>query len=577
MVPGSARIWIAVNDPTSTKKETRKYDNSPLKKINRPVGSAADNGRQRRRTQRHHKQTTQIGQPIMHFNSRIRNFSLAAVIGCVALLSVGAASAQQPIAPAATLKVAPATIVDAQPNYVMEQPAPPREIPFRPTMDRTAYDAAKARAANSYAPGAVKPFTEAFAPLATPFIKLTNFNAHSSTEGLRPPDTHGAVGTTHFVQITNSHIDMWTRQNTVVLPLAKSVTLATFFNYTAQTLFDPRVVYDSTWNRWIVTAEAFPESATVQRFFIGVSTSANPTSSFFIYNLNVNLFANNNFWDFPQLGMDQDAVLITANIFNGNTFLGADFFAVAKARLYNGLGFSVPVFTGLDGTLAPPIVRDQNSSTFLIAAPPSGNTLFKYIAMNTSKIPTLAGPVNISVPAYTVPPSAHQPGTTKLLDTSDSRFVNASTQNGDDLWQTHTIALGAFPSPKFYRLNTSTNTVGQSGFYFASATSDDFNASIAANSVGNCFVTYTSTDASVGRNAQVRLSGKLSADAGISAGPNAFTSPTFYHPSTDNPERWGDYSAVTTDPLNAANAWLVNEKVNPGGLLWGSRIVRFGF
>src|SRR5207248_8923883 len=122
--------------------------------------------------------------------------------------------------------------------------------------------------------------------------------------------------------------------------------------YTAQTLFDPRVVYDSTWNRWIVTAEAFPESATVQRFFIGISTSADPTQPFFIYNLNVNFFGNNNFWDFPQLGMDQDAVLITANIFNGNTFLGADFFAVAKARLYNGLGFSVPVFTGLVGTLA---------------------------------------------------------------------------------------------------------------------------------------------------------------------------------------------------------------------------------
>jgi hypothetical protein len=51
------------------------------------------------------------------------------------------------------------------------------------------------------------------------------------------------------------------------------------------------------------------------------------------------------------------------------------------------------------------------------------------------------------------------------------------------------------------------------------------------------------------------------------------TSPAFYHPSADNPERWGDYSAVTTDPLSSTNAWLVDEKVNPGGLLWGSRIV----
>ena len=103
----------------------------------------------------------------MHFDSRIRNFSLAVVIGCAALLSVGAASAQQDVAPAATLEVAPATVVDAQPNYVMEQPLPPQAIPFRPTMDRTAYDAEKARA-NSYAPGAVKPFTEIFAPLQLP-------------------------------------------------------------------------------------------------------------------------------------------------------------------------------------------------------------------------------------------------------------------------------------------------------------------------------------------------------------------------------------------------------------------------
>ena len=508
----------------------------------------------------------------MQFKSRIKNLSLAAIIGCVALLSVGPSEAQQPLAPTATLEVAPATIVEAEPNYVMELPLPPREIPFRPTMDRSEYDAAKARA-NFYGPVAAKPFTETFAPLATPVIRLTNFFGHTQSQGLRPPDTHGAVGYTHFVQVTNSHIDMWTRQNSPGLPLAKSVTLATFFNYTAQVLFDPRVVYDSTWNRWIVTAEAFPESSTVQRFFIAISTSYDPTKPFFIYNLNVTFFVND-FFDFPQLGMDQDAVLFTANIFNGNSFHGADFFAVAKARLYNGLGFSVPVFTGLVATLAPPIVRDQNASTFLIAAPPSGTTLSKYTVTNTSRAGIgLTGPVSITVPSYSVPPAARQPGTTKLLDTSDSRFVNASTQSGNDLWQTHTIALGSFPAPKFYRLNTSANTVNQSGFYFGSSTSDDFNASIAANDAGNCFVTWTSTDASVGTNAQVRLSGKLSADAGIAAGPTAYTSPLFYHASADNPERWGDYSAVTIDPLGGA--WLVNEI--EFGVIWGSRIVSFDF
>src|SRR5262249_46482027 len=128
-------------------------------------------------------------------------------------------------------------------------------------------------------------------------------------------------------------------------------------------------------------------------------------------------------------------------------------------------GFTVPVFTSLAGTLGPPIVRDQNASTFLIAAPTSGTSFSIYTVTNTSRAGIgLTGPVSITVPSYSVPPSAHQPGTTKLLDTGDSRFVNASTQSGNNLWQTHTIALGSFPAPKFYRLDTHVNMVSQSVF-----------------------------------------------------------------------------------------------------------------
>jgi hypothetical protein len=43
MVPGSARNWIAVNAAKHSKpkkNENKKYDNSTLKKINRPVAFA---------------------------------------------------------------------------------------------------------------------------------------------------------------------------------------------------------------------------------------------------------------------------------------------------------------------------------------------------------------------------------------------------------------------------------------------------------------------------------------------------------------------------------------------------------
>jgi hypothetical protein len=501
-------------------------------------------------------------------------FTVAAAIA--AIMWCGQLGAQ-PIAPQFMLQVGAATEVQAEENYVMQQPAVSSGVRFRSTIGTSAYAAAKQAAAN-YSPLALRSATNGPAPAAPPTTIFQNFDGASDVDGLRPPDTHGAAGLKHFVEVTNSHINVF---NKSTLALAKSVTLATFFNYTARTLFDPRVVYDSTWNRWVVTADALAESTTVQRFFIGISKTSNPTKGFYIYNVDVDFFNNDDFWDYPQLGFDQDAVLFTANIFaSDDAFRGADFFAVAKARLYNGLGFSSPVFTGLVGTLAPPIVLDQNGNTFLLAAPTSGTTFTKYTVTNSSRSNIGLTSSTITVPNYTIPPDAPQSGTTDKLDTSDCRFVNASTQNGNDLWQVHTISASNMPTPDFYRINTSTNTIAQgggaSGLFFLNGTSHDWNASIAANTAGDAFVTWSSSSTSV--NARVVFSGKQNADATIAlnSGVVGFTSTTFYNPSSDNPERWGDYSAITIDPSNTSRAWLVNEKINTTAL-WGSRIMQVGF
>jgi hypothetical protein len=399
-----------------------------------------------------------------------------------------------------------------------------------------------------------------------------NIAGATDVDRLTPPDTHGAIGRDHFVEVTNSHIDIFVRNN----PSQRtSISLAAFFGYTARVLFDPRVVYDSVWNRWIVTAAAFQESSTRQLFFVAISITANPLGAYFIYPLNVN-FAAGDFWDYPQLGVDQDAVLFTANVFAGSGgFRGADLLAVAKARLYNGLGFSVPVFTGLRGTLAPPIVLDQNARTYLIAAS-GGNALSLYTLTHASR-PNgiqLAGPVNVVVPAYLAPPPARQPGTSAVLDTLDGRFLNASTQTGDFLWQVHTVNLVGYAAPKFYQINTATHTLVRSAFFFGTPTSYDFNASIAANASNDIFVTWSLTDPARGTAPQMRFSGydhNNGASYVLGPGTAAFTSPVSY-----GAFRWGDYSAVTVDPANPRRAWLVNENVQRNGD-WGSRIVGIGF
>lgn len=70
--------------------------------------------------------------------------------------------------------------------------------------------------------------------------------------------------------------------------------------------------------------------------------------------------------------MDQEAIIITANIFGPVAYRETRMFAIAKARLYNGLEATFRLFTGLVGTLAPRIVLDQNGMTYLLAAPSAG-------------------------------------------------------------------------------------------------------------------------------------------------------------------------------------------------------------
>lgn len=450
------------------------------------------------------------------------------------------------------------------------------KIPFRPTMSQSDYRAAKAAAAAEAELG--YPEVESpKVPLTQPELKGININGVNETEagGLRPPDTHGAVGLDHFVEITNSHIDIYRKSDGVRV---KSVSLASFFGYTTQTLFDPRCVYDSAEDRWIMSAEAFQESATVQRHFVAVSVTSDPLGSFHIYSGDVNILNNSDFWDFPQLGVDSKAIIITANIFRRGLIYKESWVVVAdKSRLYNGLSARLKLFTRLDGTIAPPIVLDNNDKTFLVAATSSG-IIRKYTLTYPGGVPTLTSS-NITVPAYSLPPNAKQSGTTETLDTSDARFVNASTQVGNSLWQVHTINVNGLPKPKFYEFNTATNTVIQSGIISASATSNDWNASIAANADNDVYVTWSSTDPNAGTNAQVRFSGRLHTDplGSISSGSTLFTSTTFYNASSsDSPERWGDYSAVTVDPTNPLRAWIVNEKIN-SFTVWGSRIGEIGF
>ena len=376
----------------------------------------------------------------------------------------------------------------------------------RPTIDVERYKAMKQQAAKDAAAGAFGPIDRVMgrqsylgqgspfgaAPLpggaapapAAPTGVLGSFDGVSDLEACgpfcRPPDPDMAVGNTHIATVTNSNLNVYNK-----LPFGQiaSVRLNAFFGYEEEFAFDPRVLYDEDWDRWIVYAEAFPQENGAQAFLFAISTTSSPVGSYYRYIVNINVFGNDDFWDFGQMGMDQDSLIFTGNVFGPSDFRGARTFALAKARVYNGLGFSVPLFINLEGTLAPPRVRDQNAFTYLVAAPPEGNVVWKYTMRDSSRPnQTRLSLDAIPVPFYTVPANASQPGTASLLDTLDARFQNRSTQVGNSIFQVHTVALGPFPTPLWYEFNGVTNTIVQGGYVYRSLTSHDFNPHIAANS-----------------------------------------------------------------------------------------------
>ena len=481
------------------------------------------------------------------------------------------------IAPAAVMTASPQirTAADMRAAAAAQALAASGSLPpFLPTVSAAQYAAQKAAAAAA-APRGRAP-AEVLAPsVLAPTLQFINFEGLGPPTSLAPSDSHGAVGHIQYVEVVNTTIRVYTKGNPAVSQptVVTTSTLQAFFG-TSETLFDPRAIYDPNWQRWIVLATRHSTSVSDPSAFFELAVSQTNDASGSWCIAQIGLGGTPGQWlDYPQLGQDQDGIIVTGNLFSGaDAFIAARLISLSKARLFNCLSFSFPVFGGLVGTLAPPIVRDGNPAATLLAA--NGGTVQKYSLTSSSRAPaTLTGPVAITGPAaWTVPPDAPQLGTTTLLDTLDGRFVNASTQVGNEVWNTHTVNNGGIAGVRWYRIDHVTNAVVQQGI-IPGGSNYLFNASIAVNDALNAFMTYSMSSAAL--RPQVRYTGKLSAAVSIPFGTSLVSSPNVFTGVTV--ARWGDYSAVSIDPSDTTKAWIVNQYVGGASQFnWRTRIARIG-
>lgn len=406
--------------------------------------------------------------------------------------------------------------------------------------------------------------------------------------GWFPPDTHGAIGRDQYVEVVNSQVNVFRVTMTGPPKLLKSVTLNVFLGATRAmppypALFDPRVIYDFKRDRWIVMADGFwDKEKSDQRIFIGVSKTPDATGAFnFVTmpDMSVGYKVSGDeklFFDYPQLGMDNDAIFITGTYFPTGAPPYAAFIDIPKDSFYSGAGAILMLFNRLIPTLAPPIVIDNsNPRSYMMAAQAGTYHVALYSVINSGDPLGIlfTGPGFVTVGQYSTPRRAKQPLTANVLDTLDCRFQNASAQNGRSLFNVHTINVSGYPMPRYYELDTEDLEVRQIGTFGSTLTSDDWNPSIIVNPSNDVFVTWSSTDPAAGVFPQIRVSGRLHTDLAGQIGPGF---PVINSTGPYASYRWGDYTAFTLDLNNPMSAWGVNEIIAPTGS-WTTYIFRAVF
>ena len=127
--------------------------------------------------------------------------------------------------------------------------------------------------------------------------------AGQTASGFRPYDPSGAVGPNHYVQMINSTTFKVYNKTTGAVTL--TATLGNLWSPATANAGDPIVMYDKTVDRWFLAQFG---SSTDKKIYIAVSTSPDPTGSYYTYT-----YVSPQFPDYLKFSIWQDGYYMTSN------------------------------------------------------------------------------------------------------------------------------------------------------------------------------------------------------------------------------------------------------------------------
>lgn len=447
-------------------------------------------------------------------------------------------------------------------------------------------------------PGFVDPIAQTYFGIINADTTIANFDGVPANNGVCPPDTDGDVGPDHYFAAVNLKYAIYSKTGTLLLgPTNNSSMWSGFPNNSNDG--DPIVLYDEQADRWLFTQFSLPNDFAGPFFMmIAVSQTGDPTGSWYRYQ-----YQFTDLPDYPKFGVWVDGYYMSCNRFNTNqTFQGVGAAAFNRAKMLTGdptaemvlmtLPSSNPAWRMLpadcDGELPP--AGTPEYFIYLNDAPDK-LTVYKFVVdwANTSNSTFLAGE-NIGVTAFdpTISGGIPQKGTSVKLDPMSGSLMNRLPfRIFSDHWSIvgcATVDVGSNVAGIRWLELRKTNPTQVWSKYQEGTYSPDANCrwmgSICLDSSNNIALGYSISSSTM--YPSIRYTGRLNGDplgvmtiaeSGIMNGGGSQTNTW-----SGNPSRWGDYSAMMTDPASPNTFWYTQEYYSTTSQAnWRTRIASFSF
>ncbi len=431
-----------------------------------------------------------------------------------------------------------------------------------------------------------------------------------------PPDPVGAVGPRHYVQAVNNRFAVYGKDGRLLFgPVPTNTLFADFGELCEVTnVGDPVVLHDQLADRWIVSQFGFlfdqrtmlPTGPYYQ--CVAVSATPDPTGAYHRYAFEISKVKLN---DYPKLGVWPDAYYMSVNQFvaagSGFRWAGVAVAALERERMLAGdPGARLVVIdilstnpllhsllpADLDGDRPPPagspgwfvqvaddawrVPADQLTlSAFRVDWDDPDAATFTTRAV----LPTEPFDSNLCGYGDCVP----QPGTFQRLDTLSDRLMfrlayrNLGTHEA--LVVNHTVDADGTDHAgiRWYEVrNPLTSPVIYQQGTFAPDADHRWMGSIAMDGNGNIALGYSASSASAPPS--IRYAGRLAGDALGELSQGEVVLHAAGGVQTYRSGRWGDYSALTVDPVDDCTFWYTQEyygSTSERG--WKTRIGAFAF